>query len=250
MSLPFNQAPADPSLKDLMDMLKKDVFLSLNCHHVGTIQSFDADSQTASVTINYKKTYFQLSPATGLYGPVLVDYPALVDCPVMFLGGALTFPVAAGDECLVFFNDRDMDNWLQGGAGSALATPRLHSFADGIILVGLRSQGNVLGDFDTTRAVLKNGTTMVGVGDSLVKIANDQYALNGLVQDLISEITDLTSAVNDLTSAAMNIIVTTPVGPSIPPLVNVASFPPIITALTQVSSNLTLVGNKFGELLE
>lgn len=187
-----NLIPNEPSLKDLLDLLQKQIMLTLNCHHIGTVQSFDATKQTATVTINYKKTYFQLNPATGLYDPILKDYPILADCPVIALGGgaaALTFPIQAGDECLVLFNDRSLDNWFQGGTGSAVATPRLHSFSDGIILVGLRSLPNALTNYDTARAVLRNGSTLVGVGSSLVKIANQTTTLlqviNGIL-DLIA----------------------------------------------------------------
>lgn len=243
-TLPFSQPPTEPSLKDVLDQLKKDVFLSLNCHHVGTVQSFDASNQTATVTVNYKKTYFQLNPETGLYGPVLVDYPIMVDCPVIALGGAatgLTFPIEAGDECLVLFNDRDLDNWFKGGAGAGVATPRLHSFADGVVLVGVRSLGNVLTNYDPTRACLRGnraGTTVVGVGESLVKIANAQHTLNGLLQDLVDEIKDLVTA-----TAAITVTGVTP-GPG-------ASGPPANAAtITAISAQLTTTATQIAELLE
>ena len=104
---PLNMVPSEPSLKDLLDLLKKDILLSLNAHHIGTIQSFNSAKQTATATINYPKTYYQLNSLSGLYNPVLVNYPLLVDCPLICLGGgtaALTFPIQSGDECLVLFN--------------------------------------------------------------------------------------------------------------------------------------------------
>lgn len=202
-----NLIPNDPSLKDLLDLLQKQIMLNLSCHHIGTVQSFDATKQTASATINYKKTRFTFDASTGLYDPVLVDYPILVDCPVIVLGGAnaaLTFPIKAGDECLVLFNDRDIDKWFQGGTGASVSTPRLHSFSDGLILVGLRSLPNVLTNYDSTRAVLRNGSTLVGVGPSLVKIANQTTTLlqviNGIL-DLIAA-AQCTTPGNPLSNAA------------------------------------------------
>lgn len=192
--LPFTTAPADPQLKDVLDQLKKNIFLSLNCHHIGTIQSFDAVKQTATVTINYKKTINQLDVKTGVYAPVLRDYPVCVDSPVIVLGGgttALTFPIQQGDECLVLFNDRDMDNWFSGIMNTGVNSVRQHSFADSIVLVGLRSMPNVLSDYDTTRAVLRNGTTVVGVGATLIKIANAVTSLGAQLQDLITAIENL-----------------------------------------------------------
>lgn len=153
-----NQIPNEPDLRDLLNLFRKQIMLGFNCHAIATIQSFDSTKQTASATVAYKKTVFNTN-ALGVYGPQLVDYPVLVDCPVICLGGgggAITFPIANGDECLVLFNDRDIDNWFQGGgSGSAVATPRLHSFSDGLILVGLRSLSNVLVDYDNDGAALR-----------------------------------------------------------------------------------------------
>jgi hypothetical protein len=188
------QTPTNPTMKDLLDAFRTDLLRNLNCHHVGTVQSFDSEDQLATATINYTKTFFQYNQSTGSYSSYTEDYPVLIDCPVVVLGGgsaSLTFPIQQGDECLVLFNDRDLDNWFNGGPGAQVATPRLHSFSDGIIIVGLRSSANTLDNYDTTRAVLQNGTTMVGVGPSKVKISNDTTTLNTLLGDLITAIKDL-----------------------------------------------------------
>lgn len=172
---PFNPSKSNPTLSDLLSLLKKDIFLNLNCHHVGTIQTFNSVNQTATATINYQRTFEQPDASTGTYGARLVPYPIAVGCPVVCLGGgsaALTFPIQAGDECLILFNDRDLDNWFQGAGGAGVATSRLHSFADGIILVGLRSLQNSLSNYDATHAVLRNGAAQVGVSSSQVKLAN------------------------------------------------------------------------------
>ncbi len=202
-SLPFVNQPGEPQLKDVLDALKNNIFLTMNVHHVATIQAFNAANQTATATINYKKTFYQLNALTGVYSPVLVDYPVLMDCPVICVGGgagALTFPIAKGDECIVLFNDRDFDNWFSGGTGTGTATTRLHSFADGIIVVGLRSRGNVLSNYDTTRAVLRNGTAEVAVGGpnttpnpNLIKIANATGTLGSILSSLISALAGQTT---------------------------------------------------------
>lgn len=236
-----NLIPQDPGLKDLLDLLKKQILLTTNCHHIGTVQSFDAENQTATATINYRRTYFNLNKSTGNYDPVLKEYPTLIDCPVIFLGGgnaALTFPVSKGDECLVLFNDRDIDNWFQGGGSGALATPRLHSFSDGLILVGLRSLAHSIDDFDTTRAVLRNGDALVGVGDTLVKIANNSTTLNTLLQTLVTDIRNLVAA-----TAAITVTGVTSGGGISGPPVNAA-------AITAVGSSLSALATQIGGLLE
>ncbi len=165
-----NLVPNEPELKDLLSLHQKNILLNFSAHHTATIQSFDASNQTATATINYTKTFLRPN-AQGVYGPVQVEYPVITDAPVIFLGGgtgALTFPVAQGDECLVLFNDRDLDNWFQGSSGAAVATSRLHSFSDGIILVGLRSLPNVLASFSEDAIELRTLS-----GNAKVAIAND-----------------------------------------------------------------------------
>lgn len=238
--IPFSFVPTDPSLKDLLDLLKKDILLNFNAHHVGTIDSFDADNQTVTATINYPKTYFKLDAPTGLYGPVQVTYPLLVDCPAIVLGGgtaALTFPITKGDECLVLFNDRDLDNWFSGGTGAAVATPRLHSFSDGIVLVGLRSMANTIDDYDTTRAVLRNGNAMVGVGTEHVKIANEMTTLKTLLNSLI---TDLNTLITQ--TAAITVICAAPASPS--------SIPVNAAAILAVNTSLATLTTQIAGLLE
>lgn len=258
-TIPQAVVPSEVGLTDALNLLKKDILLSLNCHHVGTIQEFDPETQTATATINYKKTYFQLNTKTKLYDPILIDYPP-ISCPVIFLGGgpgALTFPVATGDECLVLFNDRDMDIWFQGNPTAGVATPRLHSFSDGVILVGLRSQQNSLDNFDTVRVALrgkKDGTTFVGVGETLIKIANQNQNLGDLLQSLISELKTTISNIETLVSATAAITVLYAPGPGslVPsgPPVNAAAITAVNTSLSTNISNLTTIASDLGGLIE
>lgn len=176
-----NLVPNEPELKDLLDLFKKDILLGFNCHHVGTVEFFDPILQTVKATINYKKTYFE-KDLLGNYSPKLIDYPVIIDAPVITLGGgngALTFPIASGDECIIFFNDRDIDNWFSGSSGSAVATGRLHSFSDAIILIGPRSMANVLLNLNMDGPELRteDGVAKVAVTDSDVKLT---YGLNTL----------------------------------------------------------------------
>lgn len=193
-ALPQNKQVAPASLDSLLDLVKKEVFLYLNCHTIGTVQSFDTEKQTVKVQVAYKQTFFTLNDTTKTYDSVLVDYPLLLDCPVVILGGGdctLTFPIEAGDECLVLFNDRDIDNWFKSGATGPVASNRLHSMSDGIALVGIRSLRRSLPDYDTVRAILQNGTTQVGVGPDKVLITNGT-TLNTLLQNLITAVKAIT----------------------------------------------------------
>lgn len=177
--IPNNLIPNEPSLTDVLSYHRKGIFLDFNCHHVGMIESFNGTNQTAKVTINYKKTYFKPN-AMGVVKAELRDYPIIVDAPVIFLGGggfSLTFPVSVGDECLVLFNDRDIDAWFAGSSSSANPTGRLHSFADAFVLVGIRSLPKLILSPDGDGAALRNrfGTSKVLVLDDGVTITSGLF---------------------------------------------------------------------------
>lgn len=259
------QIPNQPNMKDLLDLLKKDVFLSLNCHAIGTIQSFNANTvaattnspiavgQTARVTINYPKTLFQLNSA-GVYQAVQVPYPVLIDCPAIVLGGgncATTYPIAAGDECLVLYNDRDMDNWFVGGAGSPVASSRLHSFSDAIVLVGLNSSANVWDTYDAVRAVLRGGSAVIGVNPSTNKVlvtndspsgtsGNYTYSttLNTLLQNLLTQLQDLTTALAALTVTGVSSGTST------------SGVPANATNISYIGTQIGTIATDIGGLLE
>lgn len=204
-NIQLNATPAEPSLSDLLNLLKKEIFFDLNCHHLATIQSFDSAKQTVTATINYTKTLFELNTETGLYVPRQISYPLLVDVPVIVLGGGnahLTFPIAKGDQALILFNDRNIDNWFQSGQAGPVANSRAHSFSDGLALIGLNSLNTLISAYDLVRTVLRNGTTGVGVGATQVKIYNATngslgLAMTAFLTALTAFATACTSSVTD-----------------------------------------------------
>ncbi len=190
----MNREVADPSLKDVLDLLKKDIFLSLNCHHVGIIESFDEVNQTVRATVAYKKKFLERQK-NGTYKELPREYPILVDVPVIFLGGggfSLTFPIAKGDECLLLFNDRSIDDWFSKGQVSTVSSPRLHSFSDGFALVGIRSLNKVIQDFDTDAGVIRKGDFRIGIKDKVL-LKSDVETLNDIMGDFIDQLVGLTT---------------------------------------------------------
>lgn len=224
-SAPFNNLQFDPDLRDLMDLVTKEIMLSLNCHTIATIKSFDPLTQTVKATVNYSKTFYRKNPKTQTYVPVQVNYPPLVKCPIYVLGDgadcALTFPIKEGATCSLLFQDRDISAWFASGQVGTLPSNAMHSFSDAIALIGVRPLTNPVSNYDTTRAVLKQGTTMVGVGADKVKIANALFTLNGLLQNLITQV------------EAITVTCTAPGTPSGPPL-NAAAIAAIAAQLEEL----------------
>lgn len=188
-------------LRDFGDLLKREVMLSLNCHAIGTIQEFDSATQRVKVKISYKKTFMKVPDGTQPnqenvnYVPKNIDYPILINCPIYVLQGGgfnLTFPIAVGDQCSVLFNDRDIDNWWNAGSGVPVASSRLHSFSDGIALVGLNNLASKIENYDTTHALLSKGSTKLGISSSKILAKNAAgKSLNDVLQDLVTNINSL-----------------------------------------------------------
>jgi hypothetical protein len=100
----------------------------------------------------------------------------LIDVLVAFMGGGgmvATFPVSVGDEALVIFADRCIDNWFLRGGIQQPREPRAHSIADGIAFVGPRSLARSLVNLSTSTAQFRtiDASTFVEIaGGGVVNI--------------------------------------------------------------------------------
>ena len=166
--------PAEtPTLNDLLDARIYRSMAAMHCIGLGTIQAFDEETQLATISLNYKRIVKDSIMAENNIDTKdeIKDYPLLINCPVIFLRGGvakLTFPVVQGDECIIFFNDRDMDTWLDTGIKiNPPNSERIHSLTDAIALVGISSKANPLEDFNTLIASLidKTGERLAQAGD-------------------------------------------------------------------------------------
>ena len=101
--------------------------------------------------------------------------PLLPHCPLYFPRGGgftLTFPVSEGDECMLVFSSRALDEWWQYGKGGNSYDLRMHDLSDAIAFVGLTSQKRPIssGSVSSDGAQLRSddGTVSVTVTDSSV----------------------------------------------------------------------------------
>lgn len=241
-NITLNQLPNDPSLNDLLNLFKREIFFDLSCHHIGTIQAFNSAKQTVTASVNYTRTFFELNSSTGLYDAVQKNYTPLLDCPAIVLGGGpvnLTMPIAKGDECVLLFNDRDLDNWFSGSTLGPVATSRAHSFSDALALVGVRSLARSISGYDAVRALLTNGTVKLGVNPTNNKVLiTNGTSLNTLLQNLSTQLQNLTAACAAITVSG----VTGGIGNSGVP-VNAA-------AINTVGTNISNIATQIGGLLE
>lgn len=177
----------NPDMRALLTQLKQEIFLTFNCHQLGTIQTFNAVTQTATVTLNFLRSVPDLNQQPAVYRTV--QYPVLADVPVFVPRGGtgrLTFPIQPGDTCLVLFNDRDFDTWFATGNVAAPNSTRAHDLSDGLALVGFSSLANALPNYDTANAVLQ-------FAGGKIKVANKL--------DLAGQLTTMTNVMGKLYDA-------------------------------------------------
>ncbi len=131
-----------------------------------TITAFDAAAQTVSCQPAIKGAQTAKDGAVSS-----ISMPLLVDVPVVWprAGGyAVTFPVAAGDECLVVFASRCIDGWWQSGGEQEPAESRMHDLSDGFAILAPTSQANKLEDVQTDGAEFRNESRT-----QFIKLADD-----------------------------------------------------------------------------
>lgn len=188
-------SPAIPDTRALLDEEARRQAYALNCHEVGEVVSYDAAKQTATVQIMVLR----------VLGQRRVKYPLLTDCPVFFpFGGTarLTMPVAAGDSCLVLFNDRDLDNWFTSGANVEPNTGRAHDLSDGMVLVGFRNLQNKQDGYSATDTELINGDGVVGIGpESKISLRNETGSVRQRLEDLVAGLDTTHDGLDSLCSA-------------------------------------------------
>lgn len=261
----------NPTLKDLLDYHQRQIMLTFNAHHLATIQAFDEASQTVTASINYKKTYFKFIESTQVYEPYLVDYPLLLEVPVIILGGGsthITFPITVGDQCLLLFNDRDIDNWFGGSTSSANSTPRLHAFADAIALIGpnnlIQDVGGTkktkIDQYDKVRALITNQHAKIGINPTTNKITlqNDDNSLKTLLTNLCTQLQDLNTAIKAITVNPGTFSVTLvqgpgpadTVGPGNVLVLGISTVPNNQVAFTNISNQIGQISTQLAGLLE
>lgn len=95
-----------------------------------TIVSFDAGTCVASVKPTM--TYYKSDGTT-------LDYPVIIGVPVFMPragSSQITYPVKAGDSCLLVFAERSIDEWM-GKGNSDNHDPRRYDLTDAFCFVGM-----------------------------------------------------------------------------------------------------------------
>lgn len=142
----------------------------------GIVQSFDNETQTASVQPAIKRVFRKEEEDTEILVPV--DLPLCINVPVIFPRGggfSLTFPVQPGDECLLVFCERSYDYWHESGGVQSPGARRFHSLSDAVAHVGLSSTPNKIPNFYTDGISLSkdDGTAKIEITGGEIAVTTD-----------------------------------------------------------------------------
>jgi hypothetical protein len=108
--------------------------LEIHTHLPGIVKSFDRTTLTAKVQPAIKRLWREAG---------FLPLPELVDCPYQMLRAGnimLWMEPSAGDECLVSFSERAIDNWHHAGGVQEPSEYRLHDLSDGFAAPGFWSK--------------------------------------------------------------------------------------------------------------
>lgn len=178
-----------PDLDDLLAESRDALLANINCVQVGKIEKIN-DDQTVEIKIQFLRR---------LPDGKTAKYPLLVDCPYFVLqgGGAyIDMPIKKGDDCLVLFNDRNIDDWWDTANVAVPADTRKHSISDGFALVGINSKAKAHPrDGSALRILGPDGSNieLLLKPDGLTDLINSVQQLSALITELFTEIKDITT---------------------------------------------------------
>jgi hypothetical protein len=242
LPIPFNTLRSAPELSDLLAIFKRDIFLTFNCHALATVQTVDTDKNTLTALMNWSRT---VADDNGEQSQI--PYQPMVDVPYFIFGAGeafLNITPKEGDQALICFNDRDLDNWISGATSGAVNSPRLHSFADPIALVGMNRYSGV----DAVRLMLTDGNVKLGINPSNHKVTfeNNSTSLIDALQSIINHLKSLVSA-----TAAITVLPGTFVAPpGGGAVVGISGTPVNASSITAISTDLSNDLSTLQELLE
>lgn len=201
-----------PNFNYVLNEAQEATMSKINCHNIGKILKFDKDTQTCTVQPMQLKTFRGTT-----YSPA-----PITDVPLIFYGlngdCHITLPNPEGSICLLFFMDRNIDNFLETGEMYEPDNTRLHDFSDCIAITTFSTLNNPIENYDDTsisifysklveevlyKAVIKNYANSIqlrvwasGVNSQInisnkINIQNNSRNLATLIDELITTIKGL-----------------------------------------------------------
>ena len=138
----YNYINGENDLLTLLKLSLNDFGENLNCVRVGIVQEFIYDKQLVKVKIASQRLIRINRDGTQ----TTQDY-AEIYAKLCYATPYMNQPPKVGDECVLLFNDREMESWWINGSSNQRAYNRMHDLTDCIAICGLRSQPKLINIF-------------------------------------------------------------------------------------------------------
>jgi hypothetical protein len=170
-------------MAEVLDAAIDTRLLELHTALPGRIESYDGSTQKANIKPLVKQAYTDEEDTRRV-----ASIPVIPSVPVLFPGGGgyrVTFPVAAGDFCLLVVSESSMDRWLSGSGGEV--DPEIdqhHALQDAVAIVGIKPFGApwssaptdeaTIGKDDGVQIHMESGTITIGdkAGSEFIALAS------------------------------------------------------------------------------
>lgn len=152
------EEPETPSWESIIRVALQGAMSGMRTTLPGKVTAYDAARQMASVQVMVQDVELDELGASRA-----VNVPEVHSVPVMFLGparGRITWPVAVGDPCVLWFASSSLDQWLQRRATRPVdpRDARHHDLNDCIAMVGLHTPADPPTTAPTDAVVVHAGT--------------------------------------------------------------------------------------------
>lgn len=190
-----NSINDNKTFSQFAEAITRKIAIAMNCMKIGEIVSFDKNDQTATIKVLHRWDNNYNTDLTET-----VDYPVLQKVPVVVLqggGSVITFPIKAGDQCLLLFCDYMIDNWWISGSVGASDFPRKHDLSDAIAIVGLQALPKAIQNYSDYLHLQYNENSDIVIGEQ-IDVNNENINLNGAtkVSETLEVEKDVTAKAN------------------------------------------------------
>ncbi len=177
-------------VKSIIDAMNYQ-FATRHFSRPGRIETFDSATGKAGVKplIQFPVKDRDTGVVTTLELPVINDVPIAV---MQGGGGRLTFPISAGDPCMLIFSEVSLDEWLESGGDPDPLDFRRNQLSDAMAIVGIQS----FADWQEPLAgktALQFGTGEISIDESgKIAIGNSAGELIDLLSQTLGELASTT----------------------------------------------------------
>ena len=181
----FNEMSVTPDLGGIINAAQNKNNLDFNCMRIAIVQEFYPEDLTVSVLIANKKTINQNMDGTQ----EVRDY-ALIRAKICYCNPFITNPIQKGDECILLFNDREIESWFINGEVNTEAHTRMHDLTDAVAIFGIRSLPKMISILADCLNLFY-GNSNIALSDELINItsplvqASNLHAMNGASGNIV-----------------------------------------------------------------